>query len=162
ERPGPGTLSVGRAESVTVTGIRFEVAEPAAEDVRPFAAGLTIADAAHVTLTDCVFAVAPGAARSAGVGSVRIARTGEQVVPKVRAERCLFAPANFAVWVPDQAELTAFDCGFGPHEVAFRVDDDGAPRSFLTVPEAHTRDATIRLERSSFLLDANSALLGDS
>jgi serine/threonine protein kinase len=162
DRPSPGTFSISQAEWVTLTGIRFEVADPRNKEPRYFAAGLTIADAGHVSVTDCVFSVAPSAARSGNAGSIRVVRSSDRLASQIRVLRCVFGPANFAVWAPEQAVVTLSDCGVGPHESALRVDDDPTQAAFFSMVDPQLRETVLHLERSSFLLDANSALLGDS
>lgn len=156
----PGTLNFVGAGSINLSGVWFEVAEPNAGESRPLAAALTVADTTQVNLTDCVFGVPPVASRT--VGAVRVTRSGDQLSPQVRVQRCVFARGQFAIWVPNRADVVVSDCGFGPHENALRVDDDPVSTPIFTVPEAPRRDAMIRLERSSFLLEPGTAVFGES
>jgi hypothetical protein len=60
--------------------------------------------------------------------------------------------------LPDeQCDLTVFDCGFGPHDVAIQVGDGTAQ----ALPEGKHQNIKIRLERSSFLLDPESAVVAN-
>ncbi|MBA4063266.1 MAG: hypothetical protein C0501_06055 [Isosphaera sp.] len=138
-----GTLGLKADGAVTVSQVRFEV-RPA--DAEWDAAGLTVTDAADVTLRDCVFV--PPVGRP--VGSVRVVRSGDGTA-KVAVERCVFGPGAFAVALPDLAALTVTDSGFGPQTVAVRSGDED---------EAGPRVVAVDLRRSSFLLDPSSAVVG--
>jgi serine/threonine protein kinase len=162
DRVGPGTLSISQTEWVTITGIRFEVTEARSEEPRFFAAGLTIADASHVSLTDCVFNVAPSAARSTNAGAIRVVRSSDRLASQIRAIRCVFGPATFAIWAPEQAVVTLSDSGVGPQEIALRIDDDPTQAAIFSMVDPQQRETVVHLDRSSFMFDTNSALLGDS
>jgi hypothetical protein len=161
DEPRPGSLTFKKPESVTVRGVRFEVVPSAGDRPRWLEAGLLIADAGHVTLSDCVFGL-PAGAPPALVGAVRVVRSvGEEPAARaqVRAERCVFARGEFAVWVPAEADLVVSDCGFGPHSSAVRVGDETFTPAAAGAIAA--RDAKVQLERSSFLLDSTSAVIAE-
>jgi hypothetical protein len=139
-----GTLTL-KAETLTVSGVRFEVKPSAAGEGD--GAGLTLVDPTEVALWDCVFV--PPAGRQAG--AVRVTRSGEGTA-KVTVGRCVFAPGAFALALPDRADLAATDSGFGPQVAAVRAGDED---------EAGPRAVRIELRRSSFLLDPTSAVVGD-
>ncbi len=145
--PPAGSLSVVGAEAVSVSGVRF-VAVRGADQVPAFCAGLTLADVPQITLTDCSFSGEFG--RGFLPGSVRVARGGA----RVRVERCAFGPAGFGLWVPDRSEVTVSDCGFGPHSAAIQIGD-----GLTSSPETAPQDVKLTLERSSFLLDPDSAVV---
>jgi serine/threonine protein kinase len=146
--PPAGSLSVIGAETLMVSGIRFEAAREADQGFA-IGAALTAADVPQIVLTDCVFS-AESTRRS---GAVMVSREGA----RVRAERCVFAPAAFAMCVEDRCEVTVTDCGFGPHFSAIQIGD--TPR--MVLPEPKQQDVKIHLERSSFLLDPDSAVVSN-
>jgi serine/threonine protein kinase len=141
-----GSLTL-KAETVTLTGIRFEVVPVVEADVFGFslqspAAGLLIPDAARVTLTDCTFT--PEVVRK-GTATVAVGRTGDAPA-EVSVNRCVFAPGSIGLRVPARCKLAITDSGFGPHAAAVRIDRG----------EPNVR-AAVELERSSFMLDPGSA-----
>ena len=145
-----GALAALGAGSVEVKWVRFAAAYPADEDGWDTAwASLVAADVGTLNLIDCVFQ-SIDTARLDGMGGVRVVRGGP-----VRAERCAFAPASFALWLPDGCRATVFDCGFGPHDAAVRVGDGRSAAGAEVSPP----NGAVALERSSFLLDPTAAVL---
>lgn len=159
-RPGPGTFVIRKADTVTISGIRLETAGPATPPATATEARLAALalDSRAVHLIDCVFAADLTAARHA-VGGLRLVRsTAEGPTPRVVIERCLFVRGDFAVWLPDTANLEVNDSGFGSHEVVIRVGEPGEPEP---VP-ARSRKVTVRLERSSFQMDTDTAVVAEA
>ena len=143
----PGTLTI-QAATVIVRGIRFEIA-PAAEtgELAGDLTGLAIIDAAKVELHDCTFVPDEGA-RKAWVAAV--AASGS-----VHLTRCLFAPGWVGLRVPSRSSVEVTDSGFAPHASAIQVRDDDANAEDAS--DSKFRNTSIRLDRSSFMLDAFSA-----
>jgi serine/threonine protein kinase len=150
-----GSFYILGGKSVSITGIQFRSVSQTSK--LQMGAALCIADSAQITLTDCVFA-GESTRRLLGrlflAGNVRV--TGHQ--SKLLVQRCVFAPGNFGLMLPDeQCDATIFDCGFGPHDVAVQVGDGTAP----VLPEGKHQNIKIRLERSSFMLDPESAVVAN-
>ncbi|MDB5309177.1 MAG: hypothetical protein JWO38_3379 [Gemmataceae bacterium] len=169
--PRTGTLTL-KAESVAVRGIRFDIAPPSLpgpeettgllEGGPAAVSGLTI-ETGRLELTDCTFVPDEQALRK-GLSTVGVtAQTAESGV-HVRVERCLFAPGGVGLRVPTRADVTVEDCGFGPHASAIQVRGDKPPdpsaESGPPSPETPPQVYTVRLDRSSFMLDPNSAAVG--
>ncbi len=148
--PRAGTLLLPAVTTLSVSGIRFEVANTtvttdAAKELAE--AVLAVPEASEVLLNDCVFAV-PQTAGSVSVGGVRIARTKA----RVRVDRCVFACADFGIWLPDGCDATISDSGFGPHEAAVLVGEYSPATVNTSGP-----NAIVRLIQSSFLLMPETA-----
>ena len=147
-----GTLTLS-AKMVKLTGIRFEIVledEPA--DRSGDRTGLAILDAMHVDLSDCLF-YQDSESRNAAAASVAIDNAaGEK--SKVSLARCLFAPGYIGVRMPSRVNVTVNDCGFGPHTSAIQIHEDNRPGDDPPTASAST---SIKLERSSFILDSHSA-----
>ncbi len=164
-----GVLAI-KADAFTARGIRFEIRpDPLSspfEVLRPFRSNagrggaIVLQCRNEVALTDCVFLsrVPPA---DEGV-AVTIASPPEASVVRVRVLRCLFAQASgdrsgAALAVPAHSDVTIEDCGFTPHVAAVQV------RPLPEQEEPRAAPATaIRLSRSSFLLDARSAVVSAS
>ncbi|MBX9626461.1 MAG: serine/threonine protein kinase, partial [Gemmataceae bacterium] len=134
DAPGPGTLSV-RAPSLTVQGVWFEVVAGEAGAV-----GLAVADAGRVEFRDCVFLPDEAARRAGSVTAVAIGSAAEGGV-KVLAERCVVGPVGVGLRVSAGAEVTVVDSGLDPTAAGV----------------AATGPAAVRLDRSTFALDAPAA-----
>ena len=144
----PGSLTLSAKVSASVTGIRFEPPRDIGKGVN-LGATLTLGGTGQVALSDCVFA-ADSATRSHG-GNIRVFAG----IWQVRADRCVFAPAGFGVQLPEsRCDLTISDCGFGPHHSAVQIGDDTSRGENAGLRQG----ITVRLERSSFLLDPSSAV----
>ena len=72
----------------------------------------------------------------------------------------MFAPGAFALLLPEErCTLSVFDCGFGPHDVAIQV---GQANALAARPvEGTSQNIAISLERSSFMLDPESAVVAN-
>jgi serine/threonine protein kinase len=150
--PRPGVFVLPAATDVSVSGVRFEVEKPLDGDEKGTAGvvGLLFPEAARVQVSDCSFA-APR-----GVGAVRIGRAKPgRDRAKVRFERCVFAAHSFGLWLPDWCDATVADCGFGPHEAAVQIGESRTPNPAADAGPA--QGVSVRLDRSSFLFDLDSA-----
>jgi len=149
-----GSLTLAAA-SVKLTGIRFElVGEEVAEPGSDFT-GLAIRDAARVEITDCLF-FPDGEARKAGAASVAVANAAGETI-RAKLTRCLFAPGSIGFRLPSRSELSVMDSGFAPHASAIQIRDDGPPGD--DPPATPAIATTIRLERSSFMVDGFTAVV---
>ncbi|MCE9561190.1 MAG: serine/threonine protein kinase [Planctomycetes bacterium] len=149
----PGVFSLPTATDVSISGVRFEIVKSDRAD-DPKAAALTgvlLPESARVQFSDCVFS-----AQRSGVGAVRVGRNkAVRDKAKVRVERCVFIASSFGMWVPDACEVTVSDCGFGPHDAAVQIGE-----AKIANPEnGPTPGTTVRLDRSSFLLAPDSAVI---
>lgn len=150
--PRPGVFVLPAATDVSISGVRFEVEKPLDGDEKGAtgAVGLLFPEAARVHVSDCSFA-APR-----GVGAVRAGRTKPgRDRARVRFERCAFAAQSFGLWLPDWCDATVTDCGFGPHEAAVQIGEARVPGTFPEV--GPVQGVSVRLDRSSFLFDYDSA-----
>lgn len=156
---GPGQLVFRGAETVTLTGIRVETAAVAPASPPPTDVALLVAEAAAVRLTDCVFVAAPvGRVTPGAVRLTRLSAEGTGISPQVVLERCLFARGEFALAVPDAADIRVTDSGFGPHGVVLRIGESIEAEAVPVRP----RKVAARLDRSSFMLEATSAVVAEA
>ncbi|HUR55057.1 MAG TPA: serine/threonine-protein kinase, partial [Gemmataceae bacterium] len=135
-----GTLSLTAEESLRVTNVRFEVMNQP-DDADPDTIGIQLT-APEVRLTDCV--IAPESKLQQNSAVVVVAGNSAEAV-RVRLERCLFARGVTGLQVPAKSDVTIDDCGFGSHVSA------------IWVKSGETMPATVRLTRSSFVLEGYSA-----
>ena len=144
-----GTLTVS-ASTLLIRGIRFEIATPAEmpEPTGDFT-GLLLLDSVRIDLQDCQF-VPDREARKSGVIAASVG-TGE---PRVKLTRCLFAPGWIGLRVPSRASLEVEDSGFAPNLAAIQVFHEAEEAT-----EPKSRVASIGLDRSTFMLDSNSAAI---
>jgi tRNA A-37 threonylcarbamoyl transferase component Bud32 len=143
----PAGLLTLAARKVAVHGVSFEVTPPTAEEgeVAAESAGLGIADAAEVELSDCVFVSETRLTNQAAVDVLGGS-------PRVHLARCLFGPGSVGVRVRGRAEeVRVEDCGFGPHDAAVQFREGAAADA------GRTAAVPVRLYRSSFMLDGHSA-----
>ena len=142
-----GTLTVS-AGTLLIRGIHFEIATPAVmpEPTGDFT-GLLLLGSTRIDLQDCQF-VPDREARKSGVIAASVG-TGE---PRVKLSRCLFAPGWIGLRVPSRASLEVEDSGFAPNAAAIQVFHEAEEAT-----EPKSRVTSIGLDRSTFMLDSNSA-----
>ena len=151
-RPAAGSLMV-RADEFTVRGVRVEYLAPQApgeltEGNATHPVGIAVYAAAEVHLIDSTFTSKDQAEDEAVAVAVDSPRT------TVRVERCAFGHGKdvtrggIALQVPARAIVEIDDSGFGPHLKAVQIlaarEEPG---------ESAATAATVRLMRSSFMLD---------
>jgi serine/threonine protein kinase len=145
----PGSLTIA-AGSLTIRGIRFEIAPPAdGDDFSSDLIGLAVNEASKVTLEDCSFFPSEAARKAmvAGIGVNSPAADG------IHLNRCLFAPGGIGLRVSSRTNVEILDSGFGPHASAIQIRDDGNPEESQS-----TRKSTlVRFDRASFMLDPGCA-----
>lgn len=151
----PGTLTFVGYDSVRVQGVRFVTVsspEPAEEGLAA-AAGLAAVDVGQLSFTDCQFDSPSDELKAAGIAVVGVNRTRENFTPHVRAERCLLLPGAVGFRLCPRVELSIEDSGFAPQTVAV------AQIHSEETPTAGAEPARIAVSRSSFMLDARSAVV---
>ena len=145
-----GSLAV-RADSVTVRNMRVEAALDPKVTVEADGftkpVGLWLDDVSKVEFVDCVF-TSDKACKDHDARAVAITRGVGAA--KVDVLRCLFAPGWVGLVVPAGAQVQLTDCGFAPHSAVVLIDAPSAGDPPFT---------TVRLDRSSFMLDPGAAVV---
>lgn len=152
----PGGL-VLRADSVTLHGLWFNVAQP--PGATGPAAGVAVI-AGKLTLSDCAFlpTTTPGNREVAAIAvSVPPGEAADRPAPTVKVERCVFGRAGIGLRAAYPVGSTGFtldvdDSGFACTAAAIQV----RPTATLFEQEP-VAPATVRLSRSSFVLNTLAA-----
>jgi len=145
-----GTLTVARAESLRIRGVRFELTDaPPGDDPAERPVGLYLADVAKVELTECRF---DAAARivTADPAAVAISKDGPEA-GIVNVSHCYFGlRRGSGLQFAGRLKVDIYESGFAPHPAAIALRDDAATDS--------GSPSELALRHSTFLLENGAAI----
>ena len=148
-----GGFTVGRAESVTLRGIRFEFTEKAAagDDDGLEPVGVAVVEAGKLDILECVWDEPDGKVKSAHVTALYVGRSGKARPTEFAAKHAYFGTRRWTgIEFHGPVAGTVTECGFATGKTAVRLSADAAPA-------AGEPASTLDFKHCTFLLDHRAA-----